>query len=294
MAEKDKTLYGLLGYPVKHSLSPVMHNAGFKALNIKAEYRLFSCEPQALEDFFLSLKQTKIKGFNITVPYKEKVLGFMSDLSPEAEFTGAVNVVRIDSGRLKGFNTDGIGFYKHLTGELGFQIENKRVVILGAGGAAKAVAEQLAKHNSRFIQVYDIDSDKAKSLTQKINKEYAPGLGKKAECVYDIGELEIEAADLLINATPIGLKPGDRIIVDPQKLHRDLLVYDLIYNPVKTNLLKAALEKGAKTANGLGMLFYQGVRSFEIWLGLPEGKAPQSVMRQALIEAMGNNFRIQE
>jgi len=273
-------IYGLIGYPVKHSLSPIMHNATFKALGINAEYKLFEKRPEELGYFLHSLSKENIYGLNVTIPYKEVVLKYLQWKSPEVKFTDAVNVIIVkDKNYLEGWNTDGIGFHRHLTMDLKFNPLGKFVVVLGAGGAAKAIINQLARHGAKNITIYDIDNDKSLNLAAKINKEFPKCNAIASD---SIEKLDIKNADLLINATPIGMKGDDPCLVDPDSLHPSLLVYDLIYNPPETKILKLAKQKGAPISNGLGMLLYQGVRSFELWTGQ---KAPVEVMRKALREA---------
>lgn len=273
-------IYGLIGYPVKHSLSPIMHNATFKALGINAEYKLFEKRPEELGYFLHSLSKENIYGLNVTIPYKEVVLKYLQWKSPEVKFTDAVNVIIVkDKNYLEGWNTDGIGFHRHLTMDLKFNPLGKSVVVLGAGGAAKAIINQLARHGAKNITIYDIDNDKSLNLAAKINKEFPKCNAIASD---SIEKLDIKNADLLINATPIGMKGDDPCLVDPDSLHPSLLVYDLIYNPPETKILKLAKQKGAPISNGLGMLLYQGVRSFELWTGQ---KAPVEVMRKALREA---------
>lgn len=274
-------IYGLIGYPVKHSLSPIMHNAAFRALKINAEYRLFPLKEDELKGFFADIKKNNIFGLNVTIPYKEKVLDYLQRKSPEVRFTGAVNVIIVKEGNyLEGWNTDGIGFHHHLTIDLKFDIPGKNVIILGAGGAAKAVTNQLARKKVKSITIYDIDKDKSLKLADKISKEFPEC---NAISVNSIEDLDIKNADLLINATPIGMKENDPCLISPEAFHSRILVYDLIYEPKETKLLKLAREKGAKTSNGLGMLLYQGARAFQLWTGVK--KAPVEVMRKALIEA---------
>ncbi len=258
-----------------------MHNAAFQALKINAEYKLFELKQEELEDFFSSLSKENICGLNVTIPYKEVVLNYLSWQSPEVSFTGASNTILVkDENFLKGYNTDGLGFYHHLTKDLKFDISGKRVVILGAGGAAKAVTNQLAREKAKSIAIYDIDKNKSLNLAEQLNKDFP---NSHAIWVDSIDGLDIKNADLLINATPIGMKEGDPCLISPDKFHPRLLVYDLIYNPCETKLLKLAKTKGARTFNGLGMLLYQGTRSFEIWT---DKKAPLEIMRQALNKAI--------
>jgi len=274
-------IYGVLGYPAKHSFSPAMHNAAFRALNINADYKLFEVEPARLDAFLKSLTDNHICGLNVTVPYKEKVLAYLSQQSLEVRFTGAVNTIIVkDKDCLEGYNTDGLGFHRHLTGDLEFNIAGAQVFIFGAGGAAKAVVGQLAQHKADNIYIYDIDKDKSRNLAVKTSKEFS---GCKALSVESAKEFNFKDIALLVNATPIGMKESDPVLVSPDTLHSGMLVYDLIYNPAETKLLNTAKEKGCKVSNGLGMLLYQGMRSFKLWTGQD---APLEVMRQALNQAV--------
>jgi shikimate dehydrogenase len=277
-------IYGLLGYPITHSLSPPMHNAALKALSINAKYELFSLKPEELDEFLKpsSLKSRHIFGFNVTMPYKEKIISYINGpLSYEARLSQAVNTVRIKEKILEGFNTDGLGFHRHLTQELGFDYSSKRIALIGAGGAAKAISISLVKAPAdirlpKSITIYDKNLIKAREWVDVLSKESPSCVIKLAE---SIEELDIKRCDLLINATPVGMKKEDPCLVTADMLHSNLLVYDLIYNPPETKLLKLAKEKGASYSNGLKMLLYQGALSFELWTQL---KPPLKVMWQAL------------
>ncbi|MBM3249911.1 MAG: shikimate dehydrogenase [Candidatus Omnitrophica bacterium] len=281
MTPQEKKIYGLIGLPVRHSLSPAMHNAAFAHLKIDAEYRLFELRPEELEDFLSSLSQNRIFGLNVTVPYKEAVLGHLQWLAPEAESIGAVNTIVVkDKDHLEGWNTDGIGFHRHLTDDLRYDPAGKRAAILGAGGAAKAVADQLARRKAKSITLYDADKERSSKLTDKLNREFPEC---KAHAAGSINGLGLKGQDLLINATPIGMKEADPCLIEKGMLHSGLLVYDLIYNPAETKLLALAKEAGARTANGLGMLLYQGALSFEHWT---DKAAPIAIMKEALEEGV--------
>ncbi|MFA5410403.1 MAG: shikimate dehydrogenase [Candidatus Omnitrophota bacterium] len=269
-------IYGVLGYPAKHSLSPLMHNAAFQALKINAEYRIFEKNPEELEGFLHSLFRENILGLNVTVPYKERIIPFLEKLSLEAELIGAVNTLRASANKLEGFNTDGEGFLKHLTVDLGFDPGGKTIALLGAGGAAKALSVYLSKTKPKSIAIYDLDKNRLAALIKHLKESFHKIEFKSAE---SIEGLNIGGSDLLVNATPVGMKESDPSPVDEKFIRAGLLVYDLIYNPKETKLLKAARDKGASVSNGLGMLLYQGVASFEIWTGK---KAPVEIMRQAL------------
>lgn len=273
MTKKPK-LYGLIGFPVKHSLSPCMHNAAFAKLKIKAKYQLFELRPEELEGFFANLKKNNISGFNVTIPYKEKVLPFLDIKSPGLREIGAVNTVVIaKGGKLKGFNTDFAGFRRHLK-EL--KVTPKKVAIIGAGGAAKAICFALGKSKVEEICIYDIDAYKSLGLVGQFKDVFEQ---TKLSAVARIEELNLRDKDLLVNASPVGMRPLDPCLIEDTLLHKDLFVYDLIYNPVETKLLAAAKKTGIRFSNGLGMLLYQGVICFEHFTGK---KAPVETMRAAL------------
>ena len=281
--EQHRSTYGLVGYPVKHSLSPLMHNAAFQELGVDAVYELFPLQEDELDSFFSDLKKdgSPIFGLNVTVPYKEKVFGYMDSLSPFAEKVRAVNTVVISAKRkLTGYNTDGPGFLTHLT-EQGFDTTGKQVSILGAGGAARAVVSVLClvPERAETVRIYDVDLDKAESLVQDLGQRFDTG---QVEVVNSLDDLNVETADLLINATPVGMKTDDPCLLEGFQLKRDVLVYDLIYNPAETRLLKWAKEQGAKTSNGLGMLFYQGVLAFQHWADVQLDKAVKDKMWASL------------
>jgi shikimate dehydrogenase len=267
-------IYGVLGYPARHSLSPEMHNAAFRALKINAEYKIFEIAPQEL-GHFLEGMGNDIYGLNVTVPYKERILSFISldRASLYLKQLRAVNTIVKTDNTWKGFNTDLPGFFRHLTEN--FDPKGKRVAILGAGGAARAVSYVLAQ-SAKEISIFDIDNAKAESVAEMI-KGFFPGF--PISSMASIEELKIRDKDLLVNATPVGLKGSDPSPVGAEDLHKHLFVYDLIYNPAETKLLALAKKSGAKSANGLGMLLYQGALSFEHFTAR---EPPLEVMRRAL------------
>jgi len=273
-------LFGLIGYPVKHSLSPKMHNAAFRALNIDAHYTLFELKPEELVPFFNSLGEKNICGLNVTIPYKEKVITFLNSVSGEAKLIGAVNTIKVERNNLAGFNTDGEGFIKHLKGDLNVDPENKHIIILGAGGAAKAVSVYLAKEKPGSLCIYDIDKPKLDALVGYLQGNFKNIQFRSTD---SLEAYDFRKADILINATPIGMKEADPCLVKAGSLHSRMFVYDLIYNPAETKLLALAKNAGARCSNGLGMLLYQGMIAFEIWTGK---SAPKDVMRKALEQAL--------
>ncbi|MDD5128470.1 MAG: shikimate dehydrogenase [Candidatus Omnitrophica bacterium] len=273
MTFKSK-LYGLVGFPVKHSLSPCMHNAAFAKLKIKAKYELFELRPEELEGFFANLRKNNISGFNVTVPYKEKVLSYLDAKAPGLREIGAVNTVVIaKGGKSKGFNTDFAGFRRHLK-EL--KVVPRKVALIGAGGAAKAVCFALGKSRVEEICIYDIDAYKSLGLASQFKDVFEQ---TRFSVVARIEELKLQDKDLLVNTSPVGMHADDPCLIDGSMLHQGLFVYDLIYNPVETKLLATARKAGVRFSNGLGMLLYQGVICFEHFTGK---RAPVEIMRAAL------------
>ena len=222
-----------------------------------------------------------IFGINVTVPYKEKVIPYVDTVDPFAEKVGAVNTLVITHERkIHGFNTDGPGFLSHMH-ELGFDFKGKRVAILGAGGTTRAILSVLCLINDRpeRITLYNRTYTKAQALLNELGQKMDVSI---VELVHAKEDLDIELADCLINTTPVGLKGENELLIDPTVLHSNLLVYDVIYKPALTPLLQAAKAKGAKTANGLGMLYYQGILAFQHWAGMDIDEKYKKIMRKAL------------
>jgi len=274
-------VYGLVGFPIKHSFSPRMHNAAFAKLKINAKYKLFELRPAELDNFLSNLKRNNIRGFNVTYPYKEEILGFLNSKSLAVREIGAANTVVVDNaGKLKGFNTDYLGFSAHLK-EL--KVRPKKAAVIGAGGAAKAVCFALGKMKVDELRIYDIDKFKSLSLFKKLNSNFPR---TKFNVASRIENLEIADKDLLINASPVGMRPTDPCLIDPQDLRQGLFVYDLIYSPLETKLISLAKERDLNFANGLGMLLYQGVFAFQYFSGK---KAPLKTMQEALLRGAGKS-----
>ncbi len=266
---EEITTYGLIGFPLGHSLSPCMHNTAFRALDVDAIYKLFPLKDSEVDPFMRALKDpaSPIFGLNVTVPYKERVIPYLDALSPFAEKARAVNTIVIDEQRrLIGHNTDGPGFLSHLT-ELGVDPLGKSIALMGAGGAARAIVSVLCllEVPPKEIRFFDLDRAKAQILIEDLGEriDVSP-----VELVSQREDLGIDRADILINATPVGLRPDDPELVKERELHEGLFVYDLIYNPAETRLLAAAHRCGCRGSNGLGMLLYQGVLAFQYWANM--------------------------
>jgi shikimate dehydrogenase len=287
MTYEPPAIYGIIGNPVEHSLSPVMQNAAFKALKVNAVYKLFPlADQEELKLFMEDLREADnpIFGLNVTVPYKQDVLPYLDSIDPLAEKLGAVNTLVIDRKRkVRGFNTDGPGFLSHLT-ELNFDLSGKRVAILGAGGTTRAIIGVLCllPKGPERITLYNRTRANADTLVEEIGKKINTEL---VTIVDEPEDLNIELTDLLINTTNVGMKPADPLLIDPASLHKDMLVYDVIYSPVETKLLAQARLKKARTANGLGMLFFQGVLAFWHWSEVELDERVKKIMRKALEDA---------
>lgn len=271
-------IYGLIGYPVKHSFSPTMQNAAFAQCGIRASYQLFEVAPEKLDEFLReTIFEKGIRGFNVTLPHKERVYAYLTgETSEPVQRLKAVNTVRVEADRsLSGFNTDGPGFALDLKHQ-NVDLLDKRVALIGAGGGAKSIAVTVARHQARRLYIYDVDLARSENLVSLLREHY-PCM--EAQAVYSAQDLKLDDADILINATPVGMKESDPLLIGPETLHRGLFVYDLIYNPVETKLLRTARQYHCPCANGLGMLLYQGCLAFEHWMGK---KAPVEAMRKAL------------
>ena len=279
-----KLKYGIIGHPVRHSLSPAMQNAAFQALGIDAEYLLYDVEPEKLESFLKNAGGNNIAGLNVTIPHKIKTREYLErkgSLDENARRLGAVNTIKITAeGRLCGYNTDGPGFYRSLVEDLKFEPEGRNVFVLGAGGAAHAIIMYLG-NGPRKIFVRDIDKAKTDDLKDHYRKYFD---GDRLVIVKEADLKDsLKAAELLVNATPVGMKESDPIPVDPELLHYGLYIYDLVYNRAYTELVRKANSLKLHAVTGIGMLLYQGAIAFEIWTG---AKAPVAVMRKALRDAL--------
>jgi shikimate dehydrogenase len=260
---------GLFGYPVEHTLSPAMHNAAFESLGLDYCYVAFSVRPDSLQEAVKAIRALHLSGVNVTIPHKEKVIPFLDEVDKEASAIGAVNTIVNSNGNLTGYNTDGRGFMQSFF-DYGISVEGKDVLIVGTGGASRAISYYLGKE-AKNLFLYDIEQDKAERLAADLKKI----LIKDVALVHDVAKTE--RFNILINATPLGLKEEDPLPFDTSHLRSDQIVCDLIYK--RTRLLKEASEKGCIALDGLGMLLWQGVFAFELWTGM---FPPVDIMREAL------------
>ncbi|OIQ07757.1 shikimate dehydrogenase [Moorella thermoacetica] len=276
-------LVALLGHPVQHSLSPLMHNAAFAAGGQNLVYLAFDVEPGDLVAALAGLKALGFRGANVTVPHKEAVIPYLDAVDPVAARIGAVNTIVNEDRCLKGYNTDGSGFLRSLE-EAGFDPAGKRAVILGAGGAARAVAFALAAAGCGSLVLANRTPERATELAGAL-----AGAGLPAPVVYRLGDAgmrsEVEAADLVLNTTSLGMWPRvEETPLPPDWFRPGQWVYDLVYNPLETKFLASARRRGCRVISGLDMLLYQGAAAFTLWTGR---EAPVAVMARVLREAMG-------
>lgn len=285
MKNGKSTLFALLGHPVGHSLSPAMHNAAFKSLGLNANYTLRDVEPGGIPRALEELRAKKYGGLNVTIPHKEAAYRFLAAkhaLSDTAQLLHSVNtVVFRPDGSLLGDNTDAPGFLDALKEACRTSPRGKRILLLGCGGAGRALALVCAMQGAGSILVADVNLAARRRLLLALRKT-APGL-PVAGVALDRARSAARDCDLIIHATPVGLKPGDPSLLPAESFRKGQLVFDLIYNPAVTPLLATAQAAGARVSNGLDMLLHQGARAFHLWTGR---KAPVPVMRAALEKAL--------
>ncbi|MBT3445634.1 shikimate dehydrogenase [bacterium] len=277
MIHGNTRVYSVIGNPVKHSKSPDMHNAAFQSLGINGCYIPLEPKSDELEIICNLIRSGTISGSNVTIPYKEDVMKYVDTLTEEASMIGSVNTMYSLNGSLVGDNTDGLGFKRSLFSDLGFDAINQSALIIGAGGASKAVTAKLCQAEIKTLGVLDIDVDKANELIDHINKfNY-----KTKVLLVDSKEINdfSRESNLIVNCTPIGMKQDDPLLVSPEVFSSNQYVYDLVYIPSETKLLKAAIAKGANVTNGIDMLAYQGAESFSIWESV---EPPYEIMKKEL------------
>lgn len=261
-------VFGLLGCPVEHSLSPIIHNAAFKYLGLDCCYVPFLVRQEFLKDAVNAVKALNLAGINVTVPHKENVIPFLDEVDEEASLIGAVNAIVNKDGKLTGYNTDGRGFIKSMS-EAHISVNKKKILILGAGGACRAISYYLSEKADRLF-LYDIDKKKADRLIRDISNIHNNISFRYINKLDDI--------DIIINATPLGLKKNDPLPVSLYLIKPKHIVCDLIYK--NTEWLNKASGKGCKTLNGMGMLLWQGAYTFKLFTGKTP---PVDIMRKALL-----------
>lgn len=276
------TVVGVLGFPVAHSLSPVMHNAAFAALGLDWVYVPFPVAPDRVTAAVSGLSGLGIRGVNVTIPHKQAVLPLLDRLTPEAEQISSVNTIAVTEAGLLGHSTDGTGFLRALT-ERGFCVAGAQVVVLGAGGAARAVVGALASSLATSVTLVARTPERGEALAALALRVSQGRTHARVVPFDDEARYAVAQAQLLVNTTPVGMAPYavDDMPIPPSWLHRDLLVYDLVYTPRETALLHAAAGIGCRTIDGVAMLVYQGAEAFSLWTG---AVAPITIMESAVTD----------
>ena len=276
-------LCGIIGDPVEHSMSPLIQNAAFNKMGIDYLYVPFKVKKEELGKAIDGMRALNIRGLNVTIPHKVAVIQFLDELDPLAERIGAVNTIVNNDGILTGYNTDAGGFLQALV-KSGVEPRGKKVVILGAGGASRAVSFTLADSGAHLVILNRLlELDWAKELADRISQIFAMEV-EALELNRENLAMALREADILVNATSVGMTPNiDETPVNSDLLKPGLIVFDVVYSPIKTRLLREAEQAGAKTISGLDMLIWQGVLAFEKWTGL---KAPVKVMKEEIIKVI--------
>ena len=275
-------LVGIFGDPIDHVASPRMHNLAFTYLGIDMVYVAFKVKPEDLKAAVESIKVLGIAGVNVTVPHKENIMKYLDEVDPFAKFIGAVNTIKNNDGKLIGYNTDANGFISSIKGEGEFEPRGKKVIIIGAGGAARAIAFALAQRKAKEITLCDVIHGKAEKLAADLKNNFESEIYIKNKDSEEFKEY-IKTTDLIVNASPVGMSPNvEKTPIDDFDIISDKhFVYDVIYRPRKTKFLVEAEKKGAKVLGGGGMLIGQAVEAFKIFTGK---EAPYDIMSRALYE----------
>ncbi len=275
MIDSSTRLYCIFGSPVRHSLSPLMHNAAFSEKNINAVYLAF--EPSGVKQAMESVRTLPISGASITIPYKKSIMPFLDIVDPLAAMIGAVNTIRNSNGVIEGFNTDGIGALGAIKDSSG-DVKGKRILILGTGGSSRAIAFTLLSENAH-VTIAGRKGDTQHSLLTDLSAHF-----------HDVGDIDISEIDktvvseneIIINTTPVGMNNSDQTPINTDYIGHDHTVFDIVYHPHETKLLRNARENGAKPVYGIEMLIRQGAEQFRIWTG---EEPPVEIMRKTVIEA---------
>ncbi len=273
-------IFGVIGYPIAHSMSPDMHNDSFKHLGIQATYLPFAVRPEDLQDAIKGMKAIGIQGFNVTIPHKTNIMPFLDKIDSLAAEIGAINTVKLEGGEYVGYNTDGLGFVKGIKEQLQSSLADQKVLIVGAGGAARGIYYSLLQEGARHVDIANRTISKGEQLIA----------GKTSETksvVFSIAEAEkiLSEYTLIINTTSIGMHPNiNESPLSLKNMKPLALVSDIIYNPLQTKLLKEAANKGALIQNGIPMFVHQGALAFQLWTG----KQPDTErMRKIVLTKLG-------
>lgn len=274
----------IIGEPIEHTMSPMMHNAAFDSMGLDYVYIPFRVSREDLGRAVHGMRSLNVIGMNVTLPHKIAVIPFLDEIDPLAQKIGAVNTITNEDGILTGYNTDATGFLRALIAEK-IEPKGKNICILGAGGAARAIAFILADRGAN-LTILNRHHDSAKKLSDRILQHFRRKV-VALELNRENMKTFVKEVDILVNTTSVGMSPGvGETPVPLTLLRRESVIFDIIYNPLKTRLLSEGEKRGAKIISGVEMLVWQGVAAFELWTG---EKAPVKTMREAAVEALKND-----
>ncbi|HZG72551.1 MAG TPA: shikimate dehydrogenase [Chondromyces sp.] len=278
-----KKLYGVIGDPIGHSMSPLMHNDAFHVLGLEAYYHPFHVKPQELEAAVKGMKAIGVQGFNITIPHKSTIIPFLDEIDPLAKAIGAVNTVVLEEGKWVGYNTDGEGYVRALREEYKGNIKDKEILIIGAGGAARAIYFTLASQGIKSIHLCNRTVERAKELADN-----CPYNATTSSLSLKEAEENLRRYDIIIQTSSIGMSPKtEETPLSVGFIKGGAFVSDIIYNPLETKFLREAKEKGATVQNGIKMFIYQGALAFEKWTGIfPDTER----MEDIVIKQLGGQY----
>lgn len=270
--------FAVLGHPIGHTLSPVMHNAAIEQLGWDAIYLAFDVKPERLMTVLPAMRSMRFGGVNLTIPHKEVAFRGLEKLDASAKLLGAVNTVQFADEGMIGHNTDGFGFLRAVEEAFGKTPNGESVFVLGSGGAGRAVALTAAQDGARVITLSDVDVERCEKVAAEIRSHF-PDVETRVTHDATQQTLFAHESDIVVQATPIGMKEGDESILKPEAFRKGQCAFDLIYHLPRTVFMTAAMMGGASVANGLGMLLHQGAKAFHIWTGVTP---PIPEMRRAL------------
>lgn len=277
MSTNYKTkLFALIGHPISNSFSPIMHSYLFEKYNINGSYLCFDVEPEKIEDVVDNMKNLKVSGFNITIPYKTEIVNLLDKIDRNAEVIGSINTVKNEKGVFKGYNTDGKGFVKSIL-DHNYDIKNKKALILGCGGACRSIVVELASQGIKTIDIRNRSIDNAIKIKENLNKYFDTEILISQK---SIEKYDLEKYDFLINTTPIGMESDECPLDESIRISNDLIVCDIVYKPHRTNLIKWAENNNLKIIYGIDMLINQGIYAFEIWTGKKVDKEDIKILKK--------------
>ncbi|MFC6652546.1 shikimate dehydrogenase [Paenibacillus rhizoplanae] len=273
-------LLGVMGDPIAQSKSPLMQGAALQALGLSGAYVPLHITPDKLGDAVQAIRTLGFRGVNVTIPHKVAVMEYLDRLDSSAVDVGAVNTIVNDKGILTGFNTDGIGYVRSLKAEAAPDLTGTRILVIGAGGAARGIVSALLKEQPALVLIANRNEERACQLADSFSSR-----GSIAGAGMDVVPGVLGSMDIVINTTSVGMYPHmEDMPIDPAGLHEGMIVSDLIYNPLHTRLLTESLKRGCTVHGGLGMFVYQGAYALEYWTGL---EAPTAIMRQTIADCLG-------